>query len=256
MQPLSSSPPAANGGGSPPPPGEPPRAGRSVTREYLEALIIAVIFATFARAFVLQAFKIPTASMEENLIVGDHVLVNKFIYGSTSGAVERALLPVRPIARGDVVVFKYPADPGRDFIKRCVGLPGDTVELVDKTLRINGRVLEESGYVHHEDPNTYPRTPLLAESYRKRDNFGPYRVPDEHYFCLGDNRDNSHDSRFWGPVPAAYVKGRAFLIYWSFRSERETTEWPGYAGRLRQLAEVVRGFSSQTRWERTFSIVR
>jgi signal peptidase I len=165
------------------------------------------------------------------------------------------LLPRRPVRRGDVVVFKYPEDPGRDFIKRCVGLPGDLVAVRDKELYINGRFVDQRAYIEHRDPRTYPRTPLLPDSLRRRDNFGPYAVPRDHYFCLGDNRDNSNDSRFWGPVPASYVKGRALLIYWSFPAAEEP---PGaLAGRRwRQLGRVAAGFFTDTRWERTLRIVR
>src|SRR5262249_18824292 len=127
----------------------PMQTEKSVYREYLEALLIAVIFATFARTFVVQAFKIPSGSMEQNLLIGDHILVNKFIFGPTLSPLERRLLPVRPVRRGDVVVFKFPQDPERDFIKRCVGLPGDTVEIVDKRLFVNGRLVHDEGYTNH-----------------------------------------------------------------------------------------------------------
>jgi signal peptidase I len=228
---------------------------KSLPREYLEALLIAVIFATFARTYVVQAFKIPTGSMEETLLVGDHILVNKFIYGPTRSALERRLLPVRDIRRGDIVVFKYPKDPVRgDFIKRCVGLPGDTVEVVRKDLVLNGRKVEDASYTYHLDAEVSSDTLYLYEN-RPRDNFGPFTVPAESYFCMGDNRDNSNDSRFWGPVPSSHVKGRALLVYWSFASEGEPIEWPGMAGKLRQLGRVASGFFTQTRWQRSFRVV-
>jgi len=132
---------------------------RPVAREYLEALLIAVVFATFARTFVFQAFKIPSGSMEENLLIGDHILVNKFIYGPSTSAIEKALLPLRDVRRGDVVVFRWPVDPSRDFIKRAVGLPGDVVKLVDKRLYVNGRPVADESYTYHSDPVTYPRAP-------------------------------------------------------------------------------------------------
>ena len=125
-------------------------AGRSTLREYLEALLVAVIFAVFVRTFVFQAFKIPSASMADNLLVGDHILVNKFVYGATASRWEELLLPVRDIERGDVVVFRYPENPRRDFVKRCVGLPGEQVELIDKVLHVDGRRADEGGYVHHQ----------------------------------------------------------------------------------------------------------
>src|SRR5437588_711567 len=124
---------------------------KSVFREYLEAFLIAVIFATFARTFVVQAFKIPSGSMEQNLLIGDHILVNKFAYGPTLFALERRLLPTRSVHRGDIVVFKWPKDPERDFIKRCMGVPGDTIELVDKRLFVNGRPVHDEGYTYHTD---------------------------------------------------------------------------------------------------------
>jgi signal peptidase I len=229
---------------------------RPVAREYLEALLIAVVFATFARTFVFQAFKIPSGSMEENLLIGDHILVNKFIYGPRTSAIEKALLPLRDVRRGDVVVFRWPVDPSRDFIKRAVALPGDVVKFVDKRLYVNGRPVADESYTYHSDPVTYPRAPAQGPG-RSRDNFGPVRVPPDSYFCLGDNRDNSHDSRFWGVVPANHLKGRAFVVYWSFEEEpAEAVDSPGWRGRVRQIARVALHFFSHTRWERTFRIVR
>lgn len=226
---------------------------RSALRDNLEALLIALIFAFFAKTFVVQAFKIPSGSMEQNLLVGDHILVNKFAYAPTLTELERRLLPVSALGRGDVVVFKFPEDPERDFIKRCIALPGDRIQLIDKQAFVNGKALEESGYVYFADTRTYThrRSLFLADGYRLRDNFGPYTIPDGHYFFLGDNRDNSNDSRFWGTVPSIYVKGRALLVYWSFDGDQEPLEWSGYQAKLEQFAAVARGFLSQTRWERT-----
>lgn len=229
---------------------------RSLLREYLEALLIAVIFATFARTYAVQAFKIPTGSMEENLLIGDHILVNKFVFGPTAARLGVPLLPTASVRRGDVVVFRYPEDPERDFIKRCIGLPGDVIEISDKVISVNGSQVDDRAYTYRKDPRTYPRSVFLHDSYRDRDNFGPYTVPAGHYFFLGDNRDNSNDSRFWGPVPREFIKGRALLIYWSFESEQEDVEWPGYVGKLRQLAKVFLRFFTDTRWERSFRLVR
>jgi signal peptidase I len=209
----------------------------------------------FARTYVVQAFKIPSGSMEQNLLIGDHILVNKFIFGPVSAPLEGGVLPVREIRRGDIVVFKFPEDPYRDFIKRCVGLPGDTVELRDKALLVDGLPVSDESYVFHTDARTFPRLPLLSESLWRRDNFGPYVVPAGQYFFLGDNRDNSNDSRFWGPVPRANVKGRAFMIYWSYDSD-EPYEWPGVQNKLRQIGRMALNFFTKTRWERTFRVVR
>jgi signal peptidase I len=229
---------------------------RSLLREYLEVLLITLIFAIFARTYTVQAFKIPTGSMEENLLIGDHILVNKFVYGPSLSALEAAVLPTHKVRRGDVVVFKFPEDPERDFIKRCIGLPGDEIEIVDKTLFVNGQKVEDRGYTYRLDPRSYPRSVFLHDSYRDRDNFGPTTVPQGHYFFMGDNRDNSNDSRFWGSVPGEFIKGRAFLIYWSFEDGRESADWPGYQGRAKQLANVFLRFFTNTRWERSFNIVK
>ena len=231
------------------------RPTRPALLDYLEALLVAILLATFVRTYVVQAFKIPSGSMEQNLLIGDHILVNKFIYGSALGA-RGSFLPHRGVRRGDVVVFKFPGQPDRDFIKRCVALPGDHVELRDKILHINGTPVDESGYVFHTDQRTYPSSLFLPDDYRLRDNFGTYTVPAGHLFFLGDNRDNSNDSRFWGSVPVELIKGRALLVYWSFESEEDHTVWPGYLGRMKQLAEVFAKFLSHTRWERSLQLVR
>jgi signal peptidase I len=230
-------------------------SGRSRLRDYGEALLVAVLLAVFARTFVVQAFKIPTGSMEENLLVGDHVLVNKLVLAPTASAVERALLPIREVRRGDVIVFRFPDDPGRDFIKRCVGLPGDRIRLVDKRLFLNGLPVEESALVVHQDPHVYPESRFLDETIRHRDNFGPYVVPPYHYFVLGDNRDLSNDSRFWGPVPRHLVKGRPLMVYWSV----ERPAPAGFDSGSGLLAAAGRAFSQilpRTRWERCLRVVR
>ena len=232
------------------------RAGRSVFREYLEALLIAVIFATFARTYVVQAFKIPTGSMEQNLLIGDHILVNKFIYSPLVSPIENWLFPSRSVRRGDIVVFKFPTDPSRDFIKRCIALGGDQVEIIDKQLLVNGEPVGERGYTYFADPHTYPRSVFLPDDYRYRDNFGPFEVPEGELFFLGDNRDNSNDSRFWGTVPRRLIKGRAFLVYWSFRVGGTHPESANVLGRVRQLAYVAAHFATNTRWARSFRVVR
>ena len=185
---------------------------KSVVREYFESLVIAVVLALFVRTWVFQAFKIPTGSMEPNLRVGDHLIVNKMEFAPTMTAFERAILPGRPIQRGDVVVFKYPKDPERDFIKRVIGLPGDRLELHRKQIYINGQAIDQKAYVHFLRPPSTdgpPHTDDLSEEY------GPVTVPANQYFMMGDNRDNSEDSRYWGFMPLSYVKGKALFIYFS-----------------------------------------
>jgi signal peptidase I len=196
---------------------------KSVAREYFESLVIAVILALFIRTFVVQAFKIPTGSMEQNLLIGDHLLVNKFVFGPTVSTVERLLLPMKDIARGDVLVFKYPEDPERDFIKRVIGLPGDQIELKHKRVFVNGQRLDEPYVFYLEEPPPLPqdmtREAPHVSSGDPREFYGPVTVPPNHYFAMGDNRDNSQDSRYWGFLPRDYVKGRALVIYWAYDGE-------------------------------------
>jgi signal peptidase I len=184
---------------------------KSTAREYFESICIAVILALFVRTFVVQAFKIPTGSMENNLLIGDHLLVNKFVYAPTTTRLEEMLLPIDPIRRGDIVVFKYPEDPERDFIKRVIGLPGETIEVKNKKVHIDGQALDEP-YVQY----LIPPDEEGASELDVRMQYGPVTVPEGHYFMMGDNRDNSQDSRYWGFLPRDYVKGKALFVYFSF----------------------------------------
>jgi signal peptidase I len=224
---------------------------KSTLREYFESIVIAVILALFVRTWVVQAFKIPTGSMENNLLIGDHLLVNKFVFGPTA-TLDRALLPVRDISRGDIVVFKYPEEPERDFIKRVIGLPGDTVELRAKKVYVNGQPLDEP-YVHFLTPASD-----LSEvtSMDVRERYGPVTVPSSQYFVMGDNRDNSQDSRYWGFLPRGHVKGKALLIYWSYESGREDYVDEGLVATIKRLGSVVTHFFTKTRWERLFRQIR
>src|SRR5881409_3565847 len=156
---------------------------KSTLREYYEALLIAIIFVNFARIFAFQAFKIPTGSMEDNLKVGDHIIVNKFIYGPASDAWKH-FFALRDPKRGDIIVFRYPLQPDTDFVKRVIGMPGDTIEIRDKKVSVNGKPIDEP-YVIHVDSTTYPLQPALPEPYRSRDQFGPYTVPPGQYFAMG-----------------------------------------------------------------------
>lgn len=193
---------------------------KSAFREYLEALALAIVLTIVVRGLVIQAFRIPTSSMEETLQIGDFLFVNKMVYGSEIdiGAAGHQLVyhrfpAIREPKPGDVIVFRYPDDPSRDFIKRCVATGGQTVELRDKVLYVDGQAQEEP-YVVHKDPRVLPR------EASPRDNFGPYVVPQGQLFMMGDNRDNSHDSRFWGGLPRTLVKGQAMILYWSWDADR------------------------------------
>lgn len=226
---------------------------KSTIREYFEALLIAIIFVNFARIFVFQAFKIPTGSMEDNLKIGDHIIVNKFIYGPQSEGPLSRLLPLRDVHRGDIVVFRYPLQPETDFVKRVIALPGETITIRSKKVFVNGQELPEP-YVIFDDPQVYPDEPALPEPYRSRDHLPPYKVPEGQYFAMGDNRDRSSDSRYWGTVPRSMIKGRAFMVYWSFDSEPPAPGSPP-AARIRELGNVILQFFTKTRWHRTFFIV-
>jgi signal peptidase I len=182
---------------------------KSTIREYIESIVIAIIIAMVIRATVVEAYRIPSGSMEDTLLVGDFLFVNKFIYGVKIPFTNTNLLPgVREPKPGDIIVFKYPENPSRNFIKRCVAVEGQTVEMRNKKLYIDGKQVKEE-YVKHIHPNVLPG----------RDNFGPYKVPKGHLFMMGDNRDNSQDSRFWGPLDEDLVKGKAMIIYFSMDKE-------------------------------------
>ncbi len=221
---------------------------KSTVREYFESIVIAVILALFVRTWVVQAFKIPTGSMENNLLIGDHLLVNKFVFAPSGSRLEHAIMPERAIQRGDVVVFKYPEEPERDLIKRVIGLPGETLELRNKKVYVNGRPLDEP-YVHFLEP---PSNGQEVTSFDVRERYGPVTVPADRYFVMGDNRDNSQDSRYWGFLPRSYVKGQAVMIYWSYESDSSDYVDQGIGATASRLVSVVTHFFTRTRWERIF----
>jgi signal peptidase I len=228
---------------------------KSAVREYFESIVIAVILALFIRTFIVQAFKIPTGSMEENLLIGDHLLVNKFRFGATNSGLERALLPIADVKRGDIVVFKYPEDPERDFIKRVIGLPGETVEIREKKVSIDGKPLVEK-YTHFLEPTSTPTEFREITSFDVRDRYGPVTVPANQYFVMGDNRDNSQDSRYWGFLPRDYIKGKALIIYWSYEGGREDYQEGGLVETARGLASTFVHFFTRTRWDRMLHQIR
>ncbi|MBI5183776.1 MAG: signal peptidase I [Nitrospinae bacterium] len=200
---------------------------KSVGREYAEAIVIALLLALFIRAFIVQAFKIPSGSMENTLLVGDHILVSKFIYGikipnEIPFTQIKLFNDIRFFShspkRGDIIVFRYPMDKSRDFIKRVIGLPGEQLEIRGQEVYINGEPLKET-HVIHNDPN-----PHIVHSL-PRDYYGPVTIPEGSLFVMGDNRENSRDSRYWGFLDIKEVKGKAFIIYWSWDKERFGIRW-------------------------------
>ncbi len=184
---------------------------KSSLRENIEAIVVAVILAMFIRTFVIQAFKIPSGSMKDTLLIGDHILVNKFIYGIKVPFSGTTLIPVTQPDRGDIVVFKYPVDPSKDFIKRVIGIAGDKIEIKNKQVYVNDKPVVQDFAIY---------TDSRIES-GQRDNMAAITVPENSIFMMGDNRDNSADSRFWGYVDLKAVKGKAFIIYWSWNSGNE-----------------------------------
>jgi len=200
-------------------PNEKPAVKKPWYREYAEALFVAAILALIIRTFIVQAFKIPSGSMEDTLLIGDHLLVNKFIYGTQIPFTDERILALRHPERGDVIVFEFPEDADksyfkrRDFIKRVIGTPGDTVEVRDKQVFVNGKLYRIPQEVHKEPG-------ILPPSYGPRDFAGPVKVPPGQYFVMGDNRDRSYDSRFWGFVDESKIKGLAFIKYWSWDGDK------------------------------------
>ena len=185
-----------------------------VLRGSAVVVLVAALLALFVRAFLVQAYRIPSASMAPALMVGDHLLINKFIFGAGAGR-WGPLVPQREVRPGDLVTFRGIEDPDHELLKRCVATAGMEVEIDSKKLRVDGRDVDETAYAGHSDERTYPRSEFLHESFWRRDSYGPEAVPPGNLFCLGDNRDISRDSRFFGPVGTDLVRGRPFLVYWS-----------------------------------------
>ena len=191
---------------------------KSGLRENIEAILVAIVLALFIRTFVIQAFKIPSGSMKETLLIGDHILVNKFIYGIKLPFLMTTIVPIKNPKHGDIVVFKFPEEPKKDFIKRVVGIAGDVVEVRDKQVYVNSKPLNHDFGIHTD---SY----IFPASVQPRDNFGPVVVPEKSLFVMGDNRDQSYDSRFWGFVDLKAVKGKALMIYWSWDKENFGVRW-------------------------------
>ncbi len=235
----------------------------------MQSLMGTVVIAIFVITFVVQAFQIPSESMEKTLLVGDYLLVNKLCYGGNprGGGLGDALMPYQKIARGDVVVFHYPVDPQQHFVKRVIGVPGDRLRMVNKRVFINGRPLDEP-YVRFIEPRNnlfrddFPRVdiaaPRLAGDWWLQMNKlvvdGQLIIPEGHYFVMGDNRDNSDDSRYWGFVPQENIIGRPLVIYWSVQ-DWDRNPSASFAGRLYHLAYAVTHIFQLTRWNRTLRLV-
>lgn len=218
-------------------------------RERVDPVLAAIVFALFARTFLFQAFEVPSPSMEKNVLTGDRLLVNKFLLAPVARSLA-AVLPSRGVRRGDIVVFRFPEDPRRDFLKRVVGLPGEFVAIRDKRVFVDGRLLDEP-YAFHSDDRVWPDDPSIPDDRRRRDQLAPSTVPPGAYFVMGDNRDDSNDSRYWGAVPAGHIEGRALFVYWSL-VPRGSDAPSGVAAVARLPLDLLR----RARWDRLFRAVR
>jgi signal peptidase I len=221
------------------------RKKKKFIREYFELIVETAVFVLFVMTYVVQAFQIPTGSMEPNLLVGDFLLVNKMAYRNSESVVDKLVLPKRPVRRQDIIVFKYPNALTKDYVKRAIGLPGDKIEIKRKQVYVNDALIEEP-YKRHIDTKTYDPG---EDSHR--DNFGPTTVPPESIFAMGDNRDNSEDSRYWGFVPMSNLKGRPWIIYFSYAAENGSYLKTGLVDRLKKLV----GFVSRARLKRMLKII-
>ena len=209
-------------------------------RENFELITETLIYVFFVMTFLLQSFVIPTGSMQDNILVGDHILVNKVAYAHSLGTLDRIMLPTLKIKRGMIVTFKSPPELEKEYVKRVIGLPGERIKIVNKQVYINNEPLDE--------PYTFFKDPHIQTSYR--DNYPEFNIPENYYFCMGDNRDNSYDSRFWGPVPADFIIGKPWRIYWSYESTTDEYLTPGFWHKLKDLGKTIINFIPKTRWKR------
>jgi signal peptidase I len=253
------------------PAAKPARRGDEATfSEYMESLLVTVILALFGTTFIVQAFKIPSASMEGTLLIGDHLLVNKFIFGGR-GAWYEKLLPYRPLERGDIIVFKYPYADHQHFVKRVIGLPGDRLKVEDQRVYVNGKPLSEPYVVHDPgagyDPLNYAFPPMGNQLYsspvvlewaheiKKYVRGEEIVVPPGKYFAMGDNRDHSLDSRYWGFVDRDAIMGRPFLIYWSVEANSADYGQSSFFQRLKSVIDTLLHLPQRTRWGRMLRTV-
>jgi len=230
-------------------------ARKSAAREWLESLVFSLIFVFFFTNFIAQATQVPTESMKPTILVGDHFFLDKFAFPANYPKFMNKVLPTRGIHRGDIVAFKSPGDPKVPFIKRVIGLPGETLEIRDKTVYINGKELEES-YKYFIDANIYEKGSGIPSDYIARDNFSPKVIPPNSYFMMGDNRDNSNDSRFWGVVDGKMVIGKPLFIYWSYDAPPYDPRSKSVLEHAQDYLSVAMNFFSKTRWGRTGKVLR
>jgi signal peptidase I len=231
-----------------------PSGHKGAFREWVESLAFTIIFVLIFTSYVAQATQVPTESMKPTILVGDHFFLDKVIFPANYPAVIRRYLPHRSVDRLDIVAFKSPTDGNIPFVKRVIGVPGDTIEIRDKAVHVNGKKLDEP-YKIHVDSTTYSADPWTPEELKVRDNYGPVVVPPDHYFVMGDNRDNSNDSRYWGFVEWDEIIGKPLFVYWSYESdpyvpgEKTLREW------LDDYLLVAMHFFDRTRWFRIGTMI-
>jgi signal peptidase I len=224
---------------------------KSLFREYFELIAETAVFVFFVMTFVVQAFQIPTGSMESTLLVGDFLLVNKFVYSEAYFPFEKKIMPRKDLERYDIVVFKYPKELSKDFVKRIIALEGEKVQIKDKQVYINDKPISE-GYKVHRDNHVYAKSGYFQYDDSIRDNFGPTVVPPGHCFVMGDNRDNSMDSRYWGFLPLSYIKGKPWVIYFSYRAEREAYLKTSFRERVKKILSFI----PKARWGRILRVIK
>jgi signal peptidase I len=223
---------------------------KGLFREYFELIAETAVFVFFVMTYVVQAFQIPTGSMEPTLLVGDFLLVNKFIYVRPVLPLESVILPCKKIERKDIVVFKYPRDLSKDFVKRVIALEGEKIEIKDKEVYINDKPLEEK-YKVHNDSQIFQKGNYYQYDDVIRDNYGPVVVPPGYAFVMGDNRDNSLDSRYWSFLPMSFIKGRPWLIYFSYEAEKDAYLKNGFRDKFKKFFRFI----LKTRWNRILKAV-
>jgi signal peptidase I len=228
---------------------------KSAAREWIESLVFSLIFVFFFTNFIAQATQVPTESMKPTILVGDHFFLDKFAFPANYPAFMTKILPTRHIERGNIVAFKSPENPKIPFIKRVIGLPGETMEIRDKVVYINGKMLEEP-YKYFIDSNTYERGSGIPRDYIIRDNYGPLKIPANSYFMMGDNRDNSNDSRYWGVVNGNNIIGKPLFIYWSYEADPYDPRSKSILEHIQEYGSVAINFFSKTRWSRTGKILK
>lgn len=224
---------------------------KSGFREIFELIAEVAVFVFFVMTFVVQAFQIPTGSMEPTLLVGDFLLVNKFIYANTVCGLERKILPRKKIERKDIVVFKWPGDLKMDFVKRVIALEGEKIEVKNKQVYINDKPISELYKVHIESQLS-SRDNYYYYDDTIKDNFGPVVVPPGHYFVMGDNRDNSQDSRYWGFLPLSNIKGKPWIVYFSYKAEKDAYKKISVLARLKKIAMFI----PMARWKRILLVIK